>query len=44
MGYDLNLELWIYREGGANELQRVDVLPQRPKPYFFRLGWERHIG
>jgi hypothetical protein len=42
--YDLNLELWIYRDSGAHELQRVDVLPQRPKPYLFRVGWERRVG
>lgn len=42
--YDLNLELWIYRDSGAHELQRVDILPQRPRPYLFRVGWERRIG
>jgi hypothetical protein len=44
LGYDLSLELWIYRADGPDELQRVEVLPRRSKPYLLRLGWTRTIG
>jgi hypothetical protein len=42
--YDLRRELLIHRDSGAHELQSVEVIRQSPKPYLFRIGWERQIG
>ncbi len=42
--FDLRREFLIYRDSGAHELQSVEIIRQSPKPYFIRVGWERHIG
>lgn len=42
--FDLRQELLIYRDSGAHELQSVEIIPQSPKPYLIRIGWERQIG
>lgn len=44
LAYDLRRELLIFRENGADELQSVQILRQSPRPWLFRLGWERRIG
>lgn len=44
LGYDMRRELLIYRENSADELQSVEILRRSPKPWLFRLSWERRIG
>jgi hypothetical protein len=44
LNFDLHRESLIYRDSGAHELQSTEIIRQSPRPYFIRIGWERHIG
>jgi len=44
LGYDIRREQSIYRDSGAHELQSVETVRQSPRPWQFRLSWERRIG
>lgn len=44
LAYDVTREVWIYRESAADELVSSEVDSRRPRPWFFRLGWELTLG
>ncbi len=44
LSFDLRREVLIFRNNGAHELQSFEIIPQSPRPYLIRLGWELRIS
>lgn len=43
LSFDMRRELLIFRDSGAHELQSFEIIPQNPRPYFFRIGLEYRV-